>query len=474
MWRSDCCSKHKQLDGFSYIKEKQAVSTGTSLSEQAASYASESDAARATSAPSTQAGDSTTESSAKQLSTQKRPCKADYSETIAEFKDYITKLHRRIDAQPSAGHGGSRSQKVSTLDLMQLFANIVETIQHRVTTDLEDGNRRLREQIAAHNERYISRGGDLGIPEATPFRDWDKILNKPHDYINKAVFTCMSGGAQWAMSNTWDAIWQMLPEDIGGILAPLRYPIFGDLPSDTHHFRCCDSIVWDFDHHTLDFLGDDHIQKCVAHLHKSINTSENLRLVQEADRVAHAAYDVHSVRAYAVSALMRRNQPFELERAKKIDALVRTIHDYLRPLGIIDGSSVEDYLRDAINCAATAGLTFVRDTGYPLPRRTGCQPGDNFDPRLMIAEGIRPGSAEESRLVEAGARVAIILSPPFLEMRLYKTYRFPLPNVETTNDEELGTSTQIIRKGNVVCYTMKEGKNDGKSVEFPRMEEEEV
>lgn len=437
--------------------------------------ASESDAARATSAPSTQAGDSTTESSAKQLSTRKRPYKADYSETIAEFKDYIAKLHRRIDAQPSAGHGGSRCQKVCTLDLMQLFANIIETMQHRVITDLEDGNRRLREEIASQNEFYLSCGGNLGLPVPVLGRDWVKILNKPHDYINKAVFTCMSGGAQWAMSNTWDAIWQMLPEDIGGILARTQQNIYSKA------FKPCDipylatylpiliisaaviPIVWDFDHRTLDFLGDDHIQECVAHLHKSINTSENL------------PYHVHCVRAYAISALMRGNQRLELERAKKIDALARTIHDYLRPLGIVDGSRVEDYLRDAINCAATTGLTFVQQIAYPLPRRTGCQPGDNFDPRLMIAEGIRPGSVEESRLVEAGARVAIILSPPFLGMKLYAAYKLPpYPNVETTNDEELGTSTIIIRKGNVVCYTMKEGKDDGKSVEFPRMEEEEV
>ncbi|KAF8428390.1 hypothetical protein BGX38DRAFT_1234184, partial [Terfezia claveryi] len=185
----------------------------------------------------------------------------------------------------------------------------------------------------------------------------------------------------------------MLPEDIGGILARTQQNIYSEAlkPCDIPYLgtylptliisAAVIPITWDFDHRTLDFLGDDYIQQCVADLHKSINSSNN------------TTYDVHCVRAYAVSALMSGNQRFELERAKKIDALARTIHDFLRPLGIIEGSRVEDYLRDAINFAAEAGLTFMQQPIYPLPRRTGCQPGDNFDPRFMIAEGIRPGSA---------------------------------------------------------------------------------
>ncbi|KAF8428399.1 hypothetical protein BGX38DRAFT_425459 [Terfezia claveryi] len=142
----------------------------------AAAHQKKSDAARPTTAPSPQAGDSTTESSTKQLSTRKRPYIADYSETIAEFKDCIEKLHRRIDAQPSAGHGGSHSPKLGTSDLMQLFAHILETMQHREISDLEDSNCRLRKEFAASKEEFLSRGINLGIPAPVGLRDWEKIL----------------------------------------------------------------------------------------------------------------------------------------------------------------------------------------------------------------------------------------------------------------------------------------------------------
>ena len=176
-----------------------------------------------------------------------------------------------------------------------------------------------------------------------------------------------------------------------------------------------------------------------------------------------AAYDIHCVRAYAIAALLKGNKRFELERAKKIDALAHTLHDYLSPLGVTEVEGMEGYLRDAVKSAATSGLTLVQQTICVLPHENGCRPGDVFDPRLMTAEGIRPGSDEESELVEAGARVALVLSPPFVLLHL-------LPNVARAPKEEVLVNETlweaIIRKGNIVCYTMKEGNDGEKLVEI--------
>jgi len=119
---------------------------------------------------------------------------------------------------------------------------------------------------------------------------------------------------------------------------------------------------------------------------------------------------------------------------------------------------MEDFLRNAIESAVTLGLELVQRQGRLLPRKNGCRPGDVFDPRLMTAEGIRAGSAEESKLVKAGGRVAMVLSPPFLLM-YYKHGTSPTWDVETVevNSAPRGDmllSDLIIRKGNVLCYTM--------------------
>ena len=159
---------------------------------------------------------------------------------------------------------------------------------------------------------------------------------------------------------------------------------------------------------------------------------------------------------------MEWNQGLRLKRKKKIEEFAHTLHHYLSPLKTTEGAMVESHLVDAVFFTTTAGITLAKEESYPVPRRNGCQPGDNFDPRLMIAEGIDEGSDEECQLVEAGGRIAMVLSPPFL--RMYFQSIHPVCDVETVEGEML--SQMIIQKGKVLCYTMKEGKDGGKSVEI--------
>ena len=159
---------------------------------------------------------------------------------------------------------------------------------------------------------------------------------------------------------------------------------------------------------------------------------------------------------------MKNKEPFINERLRKIDAFAQTLQDYLSPLGVPGG--VVGPLRAAIKGVVNAGLKLAEQRTYPVPRRTGCRPGDNFDPRLMTAEGILPGSEEESELVEAGAKVGMVFSPPFLMMK-YNLSGMPAWDVETVEGVEL--SRIIIRKGDVFCYTIKEGIDGRRSVEIP-------
>jgi len=162
----------------------------------------------------------------------------------------------------------------------------------------------------------------------------------------------------------------------------------------------------------------------------------------------------------------------EPERAKKIDALARTLHDYLRPLGTTEG--MEDRLRYAIKVATRSGLELAQQIKHPVASTCGCRPGDDFDPRFMTAKGMPAGSDKESKLVEAGGRVAMVLSPPFLIM-WYENNGNPAWDVETADIG--GLSDYVIRKAEVICYTMKEDKDNGKFVEisgiYGILEEEE-
>ncbi|KAF8440654.1 hypothetical protein BGX38DRAFT_1144520 [Terfezia claveryi] len=392
---------------------------------------------------------------------------------ITEFKNYMEKVQHRIGGQPHE----SRLKNLDTLGLLQLVGHITEIMQHRVISDLEDEQRQLKEKIWVRGQR-IWTGGDPGLPSTPDVDEYTLILKSPSSMITSLILGSycspdvqLTTSLQWTMSNTWDAIWQMLPEDADGILARTQENIYLEA------FKPCDvpdleiylpwlmisatvlPIAWDFDHYTINFLGDDRIQQCVAHLQKSI-----------IDNTDTTPYDVHRVRAYAMFALRNDSQQFETERAKRVDALACTLHDYLRPLGIIEGLRLEDDLRGIINCAVASGLELAQFKCFGVARRNGCRPGDLFDPRLMIAQSIRPESDEESGLVKAGARVAIVLSPLFV----LKTYKISGQPNDVENMEDKHLSRLTLLKGVVVCYIMKEGRDGGKSVEFPRMEEEEV
>ncbi|RPB28782.1 hypothetical protein L211DRAFT_844860 [Terfezia boudieri ATCC MYA-4762] len=375
-----------------------------------------------------------------------------------EFQEYMENIRHRIDRQPH----DSLWEGFSTLGLWQVVGSIIEFSQYQVISDLEDEELRLKTKLAAMWERL----GDPGIPATPDLDTYKMILYAPCGIITNMVLKFSPRDVQWTMSNTWDAIWQMFPEDTEGILACIQENIYLEA------FKPCDvpdleiylprliisatvlPIAFDFDHYTIQFLGDDKIQQCLANLQKSI-----------IDNTDTMPYDVHCVRAYAIFALRKDPQRFERERAKSVDALARTLHGYLRPLGIIEGLKLKFdlHLRDAINCAAETGLELAQFRCSAVARKNGCRPGDHFDPRLMTARFICPGSVMESRLVEEGARVAIVLSPLFVKMR-YKRCGQPW-DVENMEIQEL--SRIILQKGNVVCYIMKEGKEGGKSVEFP-------
>ena len=160
---------------------------------------------------------------------------------------------------------------------------------------------------------------------------------------------------------------------------------------------------------------------------------------------------------------MKGNKRFQLQREKRIKEFAHTLQDYLTPLGITEGLRVEDCLQKAIRSATESGLTLAQQQCCQMPRRNGCRPGDNFDPCLMTAEGIDEGSDEESQLVEAGGRIAMILSPPFAHAAPSDCYN-PIGDMEAAIGQRL--SNMLIQKGKVLCYTMKEGKDGGKSVEI--------
>jgi len=157
---------------------------------------------------------------------------------------------------------------------------------------------------------------------------------------------------------------------------------------------------------------------------------------------------------------MKGNKRFELARAEKIDALARTLHNYLSPLGFTAGSG-QHYLQEPIEFATSSGLMLAQQRTYPTPRRNGCRPGDIFNPLLMTADRTRPGSIEESQLVEAGARVAMVLSPSFLG-KGYDRHGNIFCDVETAEGNVL--RDMIIRKADVLCYIMKDCNDGGKSV----------
>ncbi|RPB18869.1 hypothetical protein L211DRAFT_843165 [Terfezia boudieri ATCC MYA-4762] len=349
---------------------------------------------------------------------------------ITEFRDYMEKVQHRIGGQPHE----TRSKKLDTLGLLQLVGHITEIMPHRVISDLEDEEHRLEEKIYAMRLRWTT-------------------------------------SLQWTMSNTWDAIWQMLPEDTDGILARMQENIYFEAfkPCDVPHLEIylpwliisatVLPIAFDFDHCTINFLGDDKIQQCVAHLQKHIIDNTNT-----------TPSDVHNVRAYAMFALRKNPQPFEPERAERIDALARTLHNYQRPLGTIKGLRMEDHLRDVIRHAAETGLELAQFKAYAVVRRNGCRPGDHFGPRLMTAYSIPPRDGMESELVKAGARVAIVLSPLLVQgIHNGCGQRYDVENMEANELSRL-----ILKKGKVVCYIVKEGRDGEKSVEFSMEAAEEV
>ncbi|RPB18250.1 hypothetical protein L211DRAFT_843836 [Terfezia boudieri ATCC MYA-4762] len=390
---------------------------------------------------------------------------------ITEFRDYMEKVQHRIGGQPHE----SRSKKLDTLGLLPLVGHITEIMQHRVISDLEDEEYRLKAEILERSNRVFSRG-DPGLPLI--ILDTFKVLiNRPSFYINSTMLhfalpdVQWTSSLQWTMSNTWGAIWKMLPEDTDGILARMQENIYFEA------FKPCDvpyleiylprviisatvlPIAFDFDHCTINFLGDDKIQQCIADLQKSI-----------IDNTDTTPSDVHNFRAYTMFALRKNPQRFELERAKTIDALARTLHTYLRPLGTIE--RMEDHLRDVIRHAAETGLELAQFKVYAVVRRNGCRPGDHFDPRLMTAAYIPPrkGMESESELVTAGARVAIVLSPLLVQnVHNYYGQRCDVENMEVNE-----LSNYILEKGNVVCYIVKEGRDGEKSVEFPMDAAKEV
>jgi len=193
----------------------------------------------------------------------------------------MEKMQHSMDTKPGTAHGGSRSQGLSTLGLGQLFVHIIETMQHRKISELEDQICCFRKRVVDFQKLLLSQGNP-GLPETPPARDLKMMLDHPHSCITNAVLVCMSGGVNLTMPKTWEAIWQMFPEDTDGILARVRENIHSEAIKP-YHIQSLKTylgmliissavipITWDFDHPTLDFLGDDYIQQCVAHLHKSI------------------------------------------------------------------------------------------------------------------------------------------------------------------------------------------------------------
>ncbi|RPB18874.1 hypothetical protein L211DRAFT_853723 [Terfezia boudieri ATCC MYA-4762] len=133
---------------------------------------------------------------------------------ITEFRDYMEKVQHRIGGQPHE----TRSKKLDTLGLLQLVGHITEIMQHRVISDLEDEEHRLEEKIYAMRLRVWNRG-DPGLPETPNLNAYKSLINVPSFHITSVMLNFAlpdvqwTTSLQWTMSNTWDAIWQMLPED---------------------------------------------------------------------------------------------------------------------------------------------------------------------------------------------------------------------------------------------------------------------
>jgi hypothetical protein len=219
------------------------------------------------------------------LNTQKTPTIANFnagiqfSGVITQFKDYMEKLQCGIAGQIGPGLGDSRSQVLATLGLMQLFGQIIDTMQHRVIADLEAEISNLNGMNFSLNERVTSMG-DPGLAYSLGKKGWRNLLDDPHDVIRDTLLACGSDGGEWTMANTWDTIWQMLPKDTDGIVArtqeniycegikPCEIPLLEIYLPRLIIFCAVIPIVWDVDHRTLDFLGDDDIQQCLVNLHK--------------------------------------------------------------------------------------------------------------------------------------------------------------------------------------------------------------
>jgi len=186
-------------------------------------------------------------------------------------------VQHRLDGQPRNDHG---SHAFNTLDLMQLFGQIIETMQHRVITDLIDETRYLETKVGNLMMRSM-RQGDPGLPALAGPRGWKLSLYGPINLVRSAVIEHMSSGEQWTKSDSWDEIWRMLPPDTDGILAHARENIHCEVikPRDIPFLESylpdliisatVIPIAWDFDH-TSDFLGDDKTKQYLAHLHQSI------------------------------------------------------------------------------------------------------------------------------------------------------------------------------------------------------------
>ena len=159
--------------------------------------------------------------------------------------------------------------------------------------------------------------------------------------------------------------------------------------------------------------------------------------------------------------MLKGSTPLELRRKDKTVELARALYNYLCPLGAI--ARMEGGLQDVIGYAVCTGLELMYERDFHLPSKNWCRPGDDFDPRLMIAEGILPDSKKEGELMEAGGRVAMVLSPPYLSLG-YKEGGNLDWNVEPTDVTEL--ENILVRKAAVLCYTMKEGKDGGISAEI--------
>ena len=196
----------------------------------------------------------------------------------------MQKTQRRIDGQSHTGNGGSRAQPLGTLHLMQLFGQIMETMQNRVIADLVADYDCLHAKHSELRDEHKTQG-DPGLPSCLGRRWWEQRLARAIITIADAVHQHTPESALWTKANTWDAIWEMFPEDTGGILActqenihsevlrPCDIPDLGMHLPKTFFSAAVIPIIWDFDNRTFDFLGNDSTQQSLAQLHKAIRTN---------------------------------------------------------------------------------------------------------------------------------------------------------------------------------------------------------